>query len=144
MNTTNLSRANYRAKATALTAALLLPLGTISPSPASASPDATLFNAVTTGISATETQINGQATTATAPTGSPAPIESGSLSSLSNFRDVAGSSANPIMTEDGRHIRRGLGYRSNALREPSDEDLARMTQAGVTRVVDLLNIKERN
>ncbi len=48
------------------------------------------------------------------------------------------------MTEDGRHIRRGLGYRSNALREPSDEDLARMTQAGVTRVVDLLNIKERN
>lgn len=144
MNTTNLSRANYRAKAAALTAALLLPLGTISPSPASASPDASLFNAVTTGISATETQITGQATTATAPTGSPAPIESGSLSSLSNFRDVAASSANPIMTEDGRHIRHGLAYRSNALREPSDEDLARMTQAGVTRVVDLRNIKERN
>ena len=98
MNTTNLSRANYRAKAAALTAALLLPLGTISPSAASASPGASLLNAATLGISATETQVTGQTTTATAPTGSPAPIESGSLSSLSNFRDVAGSSANPVMT----------------------------------------------
>lgn len=144
MNPTNLSRANHRAKVSALTAALLLPLGTIAPSPALASPDTALFHAVTPGISATETQDAGQTTTATAPTGSPTPIESGSLSSLSNFRDVAGSSANLITTEDGRHIRRGLAYRSNALREPSDEDLARMTQAGVTRVVDLRNIKERS
>ncbi|MDK8726092.1 MULTISPECIES: tyrosine-protein phosphatase [Corynebacterium] len=144
MNPTNLSRANHRAKVSALTAALLLPLGTIAPSPALASPNTALFNAVTPGISATETQDAGQTTTATAPTGSPTPIESGSLSSLSNFRDVAGSSANLITTEDGRRIRQGLAYRSNALREPSDEDLARMTQAGVTRVVDLRNIKERS
>lgn len=62
---------------------------------------------------------------------------------MTNFRDVAGSTANPLVTEDGRHIRRGLAYRSNALREPSNEDLNRMTEAGVTRVVDLRNIKER-
>ncbi|WP_083310826.1 MULTISPECIES: tyrosine-protein phosphatase [unclassified Corynebacterium] len=144
MNTTNLGRANHRAQAAGLTAVLLLPLGTMTPAPASASPDTSLFNAVTTGISATETQAAGQSATTTAPTRSQTPIESGSLSSLSNFRDVAGSSANPIMTEDGRRIRQGLAYRSNALREPSDEDLARMIEAGVTHVVDLRNIKERN
>lgn len=135
MNETHQRHTSHRIKLAALTTAALLPLGAIAPQPATADPAPASASAATTTATAVA---------ATATVQAPQSIESGSLPSVTNFRDVAGSSTNPIVTKDGHHIRRGLAYRSNALREPSNKDLARMTQAGVTRVVDLRNIKERN
>ncbi|MGQ4615997.1 tyrosine-protein phosphatase [Nocardia sp. R7R-8] len=57
------------------------------------------------------------------------------LSSLDNFRDVAGSSGG-YATTDGRHLRTNVIYRSNAL-TPNETDLATLTQLHPSTVYDL-------
>ncbi|WP_448851349.1 tyrosine-protein phosphatase [Corynebacterium sp. 335C] len=78
-----------------------------------------------------------------APAGS-GPIASGALATTPNFRDVAGTAEAPLRTADGRELARGVAYRSNKLVSSTDDELARMPGAGVTRVVDTRNIRERN
>lgn len=77
------------------------------------------------------------------PAGDGSPIESGSFAGARNFRDVAGTADAPLRGAGGAAVKRGLAYRSNKLGGATDEDLARMLGAGVTRVVDLRNIRER-
>ena len=79
-----------------------------------------------------------------APIGDGSPIESGSITSTRNFRDVSGSAHARLRTSEGKTVRPGLAYRSNKLTDPTDEELARMAGAGVTRVIDMRNIRERS
>ncbi|MFT3715819.1 MAG: tyrosine-protein phosphatase [Gordonia sp. (in: high G+C Gram-positive bacteria)] len=60
------------------------------------------------------------------------------LEGASNFRDVGG-----YRTADGRTVRTGLVYRSNKLSDLTDEDLRKISAAGITRDVDLRNAQER-
>ena len=78
------------------------------------------------------------------PLGDGSPIESGTVESTRNFRDVAGPTTEPLRNADGRIVRHGLAYRSNKLTNPTDEELGRMVGAGITRVVDMRNIRERS
>ncbi|PMC62342.1 protein-tyrosine-phosphatase [Corynebacterium xerosis] len=78
------------------------------------------------------------------PLGDGSPIESGTVESTRNFRDVAGPTTEPLRNADGRVVRHGLAYRSNKLTNPTDEELGRMVGAGITRVVDMRNIRERS
>ncbi|MBF6262413.1 tyrosine-protein phosphatase [Nocardia farcinica] len=57
------------------------------------------------------------------------------LPSLDNFRDVAGSGGG-FPTEDGRHLRTGVVYRSNAV-IPDDADLATLAGLHPSTIYDL-------
>lgn len=57
------------------------------------------------------------------------------LAGLDNFRDVAGGDGG-YRTGDGRHLRTGVFYRSNAL-TPGDTDLAILTGLHLSTVYDL-------
>ena len=56
-----------------------------------------------------------------------------------NFRDLGGYRA-----ADGRSVRWGLLYRSDALNELSDDDLAYMRRLGIRRIVDFRSDAERD
>ncbi|HEY1706920.1 MAG TPA: tyrosine-protein phosphatase [Rhizomicrobium sp.] len=60
------------------------------------------------------------------------------LLSAANFRDVGG-----YRTKDGRWVRMGLAYRSNALNQLTDADLARASALGIKIVCDLRMDDER-
>lgn len=64
------------------------------------------------------------------------------LEKVSNFRDVAGNEGAGYSTNEGRHMQRGVFYRSNALKSATDADLATLTGLGVTKVYDLRGIDE--
>jgi len=57
---------------------------------------------------------------------------------IHNFRDYGG-----YPTEDGRHVRSGLLYRSGQHVGASDEDLKHFAQAGIRTVIDLRGESER-
>ena len=64
------------------------------------------------------------------------------LASVDNFRDVAGvDDANVYRNVQGRALRRGVIYRSNAL-TPNDADLATLNTLGITTVYDLRTTEE--
>jgi protein-tyrosine phosphatase len=60
------------------------------------------------------------------------------LSSVSNFRDVAGADdTTAYRTASGQKLRRGIVYRSNALGTPSVPDQATLDSLGILKVYDL-------
>ncbi|CAM2856273.1 tyrosine-protein phosphatase [Prescottella defluvii] len=59
------------------------------------------------------------------------------LASIPNFRDVAGSEGGGYEGLAGRHLKRGVLYRSDALPSASDEDLATLSSLNVTHIYDL-------
>ncbi len=60
------------------------------------------------------------------------------LSSVNNFRDVAGADdATAYRTASGQKLRRGVVYRSNALGTPSVPDQATLDSLGILLVYDL-------
>ncbi|WP_027502367.1 tyrosine-protein phosphatase [Rhodococcus sp. UNC363MFTsu5.1] len=59
------------------------------------------------------------------------------LASVANFRDVAGNDGAGYATADGKHLKRGVIYRSNALTKTSDADKATLTTLGLADVYDL-------
>lgn len=64
-----------------------------------------------------------------------APVDAPRLASVDNFRDVAGVGEGYALP-DGRHLRKGVLYRSNAV-HPDAADLATLTGLGLTAVYDL-------
>ncbi|MGW5072331.1 tyrosine-protein phosphatase [Rhodococcus sp. NPDC004095] len=66
---------------------------------------------------------------------STSPAATPRLSSVNNFRDIAGPDSGYVGT-GGLHVRRGLFYRSNVL-TPSAADLAALESLGLTAVYDL-------
>lgn len=60
------------------------------------------------------------------------------LEGASNFRDLGG-----YPTRDGRHVRWGQLYRSDALGELSDADVARVAELGIRLVCDFRGPSER-
>jgi protein-tyrosine phosphatase len=67
--------------------------------------------------------------------GRPLPAELVRLASADNFRDVAGTGAG-YPTRDGRHVRRGVYYRSNEL-QLTDADAGSMAALGIATIHDL-------
>jgi protein tyrosine/serine phosphatase len=57
---------------------------------------------------------------------------------LFNFRDLGGH-----VTATGRHVRRGVVYRSDGMHRATLDDLGRIELLGITRVVDLRTTHER-
>ncbi|MFC4603507.1 tyrosine-protein phosphatase [Rhodococcus kronopolitis] len=64
------------------------------------------------------------------------------LASVDNFRDVAGNVGAGYATADGRHLKRGAIYRSNALTKTSETDKATLTTLGLADVYDLRGVAE--
>lgn len=64
------------------------------------------------------------------------------LASVANFRDVAGNDGAGYTTADGKHLERGIVYRSNALTATSDADKATLTTLGLAGVYDLRDTAE--
>lgn len=62
----------------------------------------------------------------------PTPVMAG----MSNFRDIAGKEGVGYQTVDGRHMNRGVIYRSNTLKDATDADLQTLSGLGVTHVYD--------
>jgi protein-tyrosine phosphatase len=60
------------------------------------------------------------------------------LDGAQNFRDLGG-----YATEDGRHVRWGLFYRSDSLANLSDDDLARLHELGIKLVCDFRSDAEK-
>ncbi len=60
------------------------------------------------------------------------------LSGTSNFRDVGG-----YLTTDGKRVRKGVLYRSDQLTNLSRNDLAALSELGLSRVYDLRSDGER-
>jgi len=59
------------------------------------------------------------------------------LASMENFRDLAGADvATAYRNAQGRTLRRGVFYRSNAI-TPNDDDWAKLNALGITAVYDL-------
>jgi protein-tyrosine phosphatase len=59
------------------------------------------------------------------------------LSSVDNFRDVAGADyASAYSTANGQKLRRGVVYRSNALSSPSAADMATLNTLGISTIFD--------
>ncbi|MEJ3403330.1 tyrosine-protein phosphatase [Rathayibacter sp. YIM 133350] len=74
------------------------------------------------------------ATTASTPAAAPLPATP-RLASADNFRDIGGIGAGYV-TSDGKHVKRGVVYRSNALTlKPAD--VATVQSLGVTEILDL-------
>lgn len=61
------------------------------------------------------------------------------FASARNFRDLGG-----YRTTDGHWVRTGLAYRSNTLASLTDGEQAALTALGITRDVDLRNVRERH
>ncbi|QKT13611.1 tyrosine-protein phosphatase [Rhodococcus sp. W8901] len=59
------------------------------------------------------------------------------LASVPNFRDVAGNEGGGYEALAGRHLKRGVLYRANALSSASEEDLATLSSLNVTHIYDL-------
>ena len=70
------------------------------------------------------------------PTGT-IPVNTPQLASVANFRDAAGDEGEGYVTEDGKHMRRGIFFRSNGLDKTSDADLAALAALGVADIYDL-------
>jgi protein-tyrosine phosphatase len=70
----------------------------------------------------------------------PLPEELVRLASADNFRDVAGAGAG-YRTRDGRHVRRGVFYRSNEL-QLTAEDATALADLGVAMIHDLRGSQE--
>ncbi|MFC7446613.1 tyrosine-protein phosphatase [Rhodococcus daqingensis] len=64
------------------------------------------------------------------------------LASVANFRDVAGNDGAGYATADGKHLKRGVIYRANALTKTSDADKATLTTLGLADVYDLRGAAE--
>ena len=64
------------------------------------------------------------------------------LASVSNFRDVAGNDGGGYATADGKHLKRGVVYRANALTKTSDADKQTLTTLGLADVYDLRGANE--
>ncbi|MFC4605911.1 tyrosine-protein phosphatase [Rhodococcus kronopolitis] len=64
------------------------------------------------------------------------------LKSVANFRDVAGNVGDGYATADGKHLKRGVIYRSNALTKTSDDDKATLLELGLADVYDLRGLGE--
>lgn len=64
------------------------------------------------------------------------------LASVANFRDVAGNDGAGYATADGKHLKRGIVYRANALTATSDADKATLTTLGLADVYDLRGTPE--
>jgi len=56
-----------------------------------------------------------------------------------NFRDMGG-----LATRDGRTVRKGLIFRSEAMFEPDEADAAQLAEAGIVLVCDLRGQSERD
>ncbi len=61
------------------------------------------------------------------------------LATAPNFRDIGGGAG-----ADGRLVRRGLIFRSEAVLQPSEEDIAALRGAGIVLVCDLRSDGERS
>ncbi|RVW07335.1 tyrosine-protein phosphatase [Prescottella agglutinans] len=59
------------------------------------------------------------------------------LTSIANFRDVAGNDGPGYAATGGDHLRRGVIYRSNALSSASDADLATLSSLNIKHIYDL-------
>ncbi|WP_433608339.1 tyrosine-protein phosphatase [Prescottella agglutinans] len=59
------------------------------------------------------------------------------LASIPNFRDVAGSEGGGYEGLAGRHLKRGVIYRSDDLASASDEDLATLSSLNIKHIYDL-------
>lgn len=64
------------------------------------------------------------------------------LSSIANFRDVAGNEGGGYEALANRHLKRGVIYRSNDLASASDEDLATLASLNIKHVYDLRSATE--
>ncbi|MDH6676870.1 protein-tyrosine phosphatase [Rhodococcus sp. LBL1] len=64
------------------------------------------------------------------------------LASITNFRDVAGNDGLGYANTSGRHLKRGVIYRSNALSGASDADLATLSSLNVKHIYDLRSDSE--
>ncbi|WP_430334662.1 tyrosine-protein phosphatase [Rhodococcus sp. ACT016] len=59
------------------------------------------------------------------------------LATITNFRDVAGNDGLGYANTSGRHLKRGVIYRSNALSSAGEADLATLSSLDVTHIYDL-------
>ncbi|MEV6280416.1 tyrosine-protein phosphatase [Nocardia sp. NPDC051832] len=60
---------------------------------------------------------------------------------MDNFRDVAGTGGGYLGT-DGKRVKQGTFYRSNAIDAPSEADLAALASVGLRTVIDLRGPEE--
>lgn len=64
------------------------------------------------------------------------------LESIANFRDVGGNDGDGYATGLGRHLKRGVVYRANALTSASEADLQTLTGLGITSITDMRGVAE--